>query len=334
MNSSPQRFSRDALNVQSGLPFTAGNDRFELAGAIGTGAIGVVRKAVNVKTNTLVAIKFLAPEMKYIEASSFEDIHSRFRREGERGPSLDHDHLVSIYDYEENENGRCFEGNSPTNPFLIMEYVPGRTLEHHIMKQDPKGVLNITPRTLHTAYAIVSALLYLHERSITHRDVKPANIFVSKEAQPGLLSVVKLGDFGVVKWGDFKASLTTGTLTVAGAQGLGTLKYMSPEQAMEPRGVTVRSDMYSLGITLFELFTNRILATPHHVFNLARLRYKRGTTMSKIYELSLGILPTEYEELFSQILDCLLDAPKSRPSSLQMAKTLRALLRTEGVKID
>ena len=334
MDSFEQRFSRDALDVELGLEFTAGKHRFMLAGALGTGAIGVVRKARNLDTDALVAVKFLAPEMKYIEASSFEDILLRFRREGERGPSLDHERLVSIYDYEENEDGCRFEGNRPMNPFLVMEYVHGRTLEHYIMKQEPKKVLSVTPQTLHIAYALTSALVYLHESKIIHRDVKPANVFVSKETQPALLNVTKLGDFGVVKWGDFKASLTTGTLTVAGAQGLGTLKYMSPEQAMEPRGVTVRSDMYSLGITLFELFTNQILPNVFHVINLSRLRYERGgSTLSKLYRLGLGIIPGEYEALFSNILNCFLDAPSSRPSSLQMAATLKALLRAEGIKV-
>jgi serine/threonine-protein kinase len=328
MDSVAKTFSRDECTAEAGQRFQAFGREFQLAGMLGNGAIGIVRRAVDLNSDAQVAVKFLAPEVKYIEESSFEDIHARFKREGERGPSLLNDQLVTVYGYVENHGASSFtNGVGPSNPFIVMEYVPGRTLEHYIMRQQPKASFNINVQSLHIACSLASALEYLHDRDLVHRDVKPANVFVSKEPVPNRLSIVKLGDFGVLKWGDFRASLTTGTLTVAGAKGLGTLKYMSPEQALSPKDVGVRSDIYSLGVTMFELLTNQILPSPHHVFNLERLRYQRqGNTMSKLYELGLGMIDAEYEPLFPLIFDMLLRAPKSRPSSRQVSMKLRGIL--------
>src|SRR4029077_1950057 len=131
-------------------------------------------------------------------------------------------------------------------------------------------------------------------RKVVHRDVKPANIFLSSATPESIPSMVKLGDFGVTKWGDFLATAASGSLTVTKQQGLGTLKYMSPEQAVRPRDVTVRSDIFSLGITFFELFTGRILDSPHHVFEIMMARNSRDSTMGKMIKLGFR---APYEEM-------------------------------------
>jgi len=143
-------FTRDNFQVTSGQRFVTGGKEYTLGGSVGAGAIGIVRRAVELRSRIQVAVKFLAPEPKYIEESSFEDMRARFRREGMRGEGLSHNHLVKIIAYEENKDGSCFEDTIPTT--------------------------------------------------------------------------VKLGDFGIVKWGDFKASITTGSLTIAGQQGLRSLE--------------------------------------------------------------------------------------------------------------
>lgn len=227
---------------------------------------------------------------------------------------------MKIIAFEDNEEGSSFvDGDGPCNPFLVMEYVHGKTLESFIKAAEPKPSFNLTPQTLHIAHNITSGLLYLHSQGIVHRDVKPANIYLSRVVSGAKPSVVKLGDFGVVKWGDFKASLNTGTLTLSGQQGLGTFKYMSPEQATKPRDVGIKPDMYSLGITLFELFTNQVLPSHHHVYQLTQLRLQRNSnTSSRLFDLGLGHVPAQYEDLFAAIFDMTLIGPTGRPSSKQL----------------
>src|SRR5262245_18314396 len=97
------------FHALSGPHFTVNNTCYALAGNLGNGAVGVVRKAKRASDRELFAIKFLAPDPKYIEESSFDDVANRFRREGERGAHLDHDNLLRIYSYCENSNGRAFD---------------------------------------------------------------------------------------------------------------------------------------------------------------------------------------------------------------------------------
>lgn len=339
-----KRLDRDRLFGENllGMVFEADGRRYNLAGKIGDGAIGVVRKAVDQETNRQIAIKFLAPEPKYIEAASIEDIYRRFKREGQRGAELDHFSLVKIISYQENDKGVNFiEGNQPfpDNPFILMECIQGRTLEAYLKKSKSiaTGEFHITKETLHIAHEVTEALVYLHKRALVHRDVKPANIFLSKPALDGSSPTIKLGDFGIVKWGDFKASISTGSLTVMGQSGLGTIKYMAPEQSLQPKEVDVRSDMFSLGVTLFELFTNRIIPDIYHVFQIREARLEKGNLDSRLYKLGIGFLTGElqrYEHLFELILDMYLK-PSGRPSSTKVLSMLRFHLnqmRDEGWK--
>ena len=159
-----------------------------------------------------------------------------------------------------------------------------------------------------------------------HRDVKPANIFLSTNITGKVPSVVKLGDFGVTKWGDFRAAYATGILTVSHQQGLGTLKYMSPEQSVAPKDVTVRSDMFSFGITLFELFTGKALPSPHHVFQIMTARNSRGATVGKLYNLGIRCAFGPEERLFDAILDMFLAGAQGRPSSTRVRGLLEVML--------
>src|SRR5690606_31451851 len=114
-----------------------------------------------------------------------------------------------------------------------------------------------------------------------------ANIFLSSTLTNVVPTSVKLGDFGVTKWGDFLAAVATGSLTLTSQQGLGTLKYMSPEQSIRPKQVTVRSDIFSFGVTLFELLAGKILPSPHHIFEIMAARQSRATTQAKLNALGV-----------------------------------------------
>jgi len=287
--------SRKSCRPVSGQKFTVNNVAYVLCGKLGDGAAALVRRARRIQDSTDLAIKFLAPDPKYIDEDVFDDVAARFRREGQRAQQLSHESLVEIHAYEDNRDGAAFLDAYPKNPFILMEEVKGITLESHIRREErrrfeknlPRAFV-LTPERLSIAAYVAQALQYLHKRKLVHRDVKPANIFLPATAL-GLQPRPKLGDFGIMKWGDFQKSVSSGTLTVTSQRGLGTLKYMSPEQALAPKEVTVRSDIFSLGITLFELFTGQILPSHHHVFEVQSARLMRGTTPSRLLAMGYQI---------------------------------------------
>lgn len=292
--------------------FEVGGERYRFGGRLGNGAVGLVRKATRLKDDARVAVKLLAPDPKYIEEAVFDDVAARFKREGERGAKLSHPSLVRVFGYSDNVDGAAFIKDGPKNPLLVMECISGKTLESYIKKQPKPAqpVFRVTKETLSIAVQMAQALDYLHGKKLVHRDVKPANTFLSITKN---MVKASLGDFGVVKWGDFHASMSTGVLTATNQRGLGTLKYMSPEQAIRPKDVTVRSDIYSLGITLYELFTGRILATPHHVFEVMNARLQRGTTHARY--LGMGVrVSTGSMTGADLVLDMHLRGQSGRPS--------------------
>jgi eukaryotic-like serine/threonine-protein kinase len=314
--------NRRFCRPQYGQKFHVGDDEYELRGKIGDGAVGVVRKVVRLRDEASRAIKFLAPDPKYIEESVFDDVAARFTREGERGARLDYPFLLKVHNYIPNQNGVAFATGSPKNPFLIMQLVGGKTLEryiHNLPKEAP-GSFMVNEEKLDISLQLVEGMEYLHKKKLIHRDVKPANVFLPRPGIGRLL--VRLGDFGIVKWGDFHASLSTGVLTATNQRGLGTLKYMSPEQAIAPKNVGAKSDIYSLGITLFELFAGRILASPHHVFEIMSARLARGSTFSRFLSMQYR-LEMQDLNLGELLLDMHLRGIKGRPSIDRVRGVLR-----------
>jgi eukaryotic-like serine/threonine-protein kinase len=307
------------------MRFTYRNVKYTLGGKLGDGAVGVVRRATSTG-DKVVAVKFLAPDPKYIDPESFDDVAVRFVAEGQRGSRLEHPRLVEVNGYSQNENGADFDGQTPINPYLIMELVHGQTLESYLksVPNEAKGILDFARDRLFIAIQIADALLYLHHKKIVHRDVKPANIFISGKTSKNNLPLIKLGDFGIVKWGDFHRSLSTGTVTATHQQGLGTMKYMSPEQATDPKHISIKTDIYSFGITAYELLTGEILASPHHVFGIMSARMSRGSAYQRF--LSLGHKLEGSESLFCEkLLDCFLRGTDGRPRVDELLGCLSAL---------
>lgn len=311
----PHPLARDLCKPRVGLKFAVGAEHYTLGGVIGDGCAGIVRKAVRKRDSKVVAVKFLAPDPKYIAEETFDDVAARFRREGMRGAQLDNEFLVKIHGYSDNLASDAFSPANPdlANPFIVMEYVPGKTLESYIhhLPDSERGSFVVTREKLLIAAQISTALKHLHALRIVHRDVKPVNVFVNRPEGEDPKAI--LGDFGVMKWGSYHAGLTSGTLTATHQRGLGTMKYMSPEQAIQPREVGVKSDIYALGITLYELFTGQIIPSPHHVFEITSARLSQGGTIARYLKLGMRV-PLEDSHLAGVLLDMQMRGVTSRPT--------------------
>jgi len=203
--------------------------RYQIEDRIGEGGVGVVYRALQLKLHRRVAIKVLSEE-------SDEEQRPRFEREAITLAALSHPNIVSVQDY----------GHTRGKPFLVMELLTGRTLREVI---DAEGALAV-PRALSLTREVLHALAYAHELGIVHRDLKPANLLV--QALPSH-EHVKVLDFGFVK-------LLPGSYLDRGVQlsrvgfTFGTPAYMSPEHATGGN-TDGRSDLYSLGVLLFEMLT-------------------------------------------------------------------------------
>lgn len=202
--------------------------RYEIGDALGFGGMSEVRRGRDTVLGRDVAVKIMRPEL-----ARDESFYQRFRREAQNSASLNHPSIVAIYD----------QGEEPTAdgalPYIVMEIVEGDTLRD-IVKMD--GAMDID-RSLGVMADVCGALDFSHKKGIIHRDVKPANIMISRDG------AVKVMDFGIAR----AVSDATSTLTKTSSV-LGTAQYLSPEQA---RGETVdaRSDLYSAGCVLYEMVT-------------------------------------------------------------------------------
>ncbi|MCR5848931.1 MAG: Stk1 family PASTA domain-containing Ser/Thr kinase [Lachnospiraceae bacterium] len=197
--------------------------RYEIQQLIGTGGMSDVYRAKDNKLNRNVAVKVLKQEF-----SENRDFVAKFRREAEAAANLMHPNIVTVYDV----------GEDSGISYIVMELVDGYTLKQYIEK---KSRLSIT-ECISIAIPIASGIQAAHNNGIIHRDIKPQNVIISKEGN------VKVTDFGIAK--------TTTSNTIS-SNVMGSVHYTSPEQA---RGgfSDEKSDIYSLGITLFEMVTGRV----------------------------------------------------------------------------
>ncbi|HEV3284119.1 MAG TPA: protein kinase [Solirubrobacteraceae bacterium] len=208
--------------------------RYRLDAQIGRGGMSTVYRAFDVVLERPVAIKLM-----HREIAADSDQLERFRREARSVAQLNHPHIVTVIDAgEESPNGD--QPGVGGSPFIVLEYVDGETLKDLIRREGP---LEIT-QALAYAIEIARALAAAHERQIVHRDVKPQNVLVGAEGG------AKITDFGIAR------TLTEEGLTMDG-RVLGTTDYVSPEQALGQR-VTPQSDLYSLGIVLYEMLTGQV----------------------------------------------------------------------------
>ena len=198
-------------------------DRYEILEKIGTGGMSDVYKAKCHKLNRFVAIKVLKQE--FSENANFV---SKFRTEAQAAAGLMHPNIVNVYDV----------GEESENHYIVMELVEGITLKKYIEKKARLSVKEAVSIAIQVSMGIEAA----HNNHIIHRDIKPQNIIISKEGK------VKVTDFGIAK------AATSNTIT---SNVMGSVHYTSPEQA---RGgySDEKSDIYSLGVTMFEMLTGRV----------------------------------------------------------------------------
>ena len=203
------------------------NDRYEMQQRIGRGGMAEVYLARDILLDRLVAIKVLFPE--YATDPLFVE---RFRREAQSAANLNHPNIVSVYDW----------GRSENTYFMAMEYVPGRTLAEAL---HDVGVISAM-KAAEIGIEVAAALSFAHRNNVVHRDIKPGNILIGSSGQ------LKVADFGIAR---ALGSASDSSLTQAGAV-MGTAAYFSPEQAQGAQP-DPRSDLYSLGVVLYEMVAGR-----------------------------------------------------------------------------
>src|SRR5215218_1994212 len=223
--------------------------RYRLDAQIGAGGMSTVYRAFDTVLERQVAIKLM-----HRDIAADEDQLERFRREARAVAQLNHPHVVGVIDAGEAtpEEGPGF-GEPVGMPYIVFEYVEGETLKDRLRRQRRLPVSEAVAYAIEIARALQAA----HDRRIVHRDVKPQNVLIDEEGR------AKVTDFGIAR------SLTEEGLTADG-RVLGTTDYVSPEQALG-QDVDPQSDLYSLGVVLFEMLTGDV---PFHGENQVAVAMK------------------------------------------------------------
>ncbi|MFJ4775328.1 protein kinase [Streptomyces sp. NPDC088762] len=209
--------------------------RYQLRDLLGEGGMAAVYLAYDTALDRQVAIKTL-----HTELGREQSFRERFRREAQAVAKLSHTNIVSVFDTGEDE----FDGS--VMPYIVMEYVEGKPLGSVLQADIAQYGAMPADKALKVTADVLAALDTSHEMGLVHRDIKPGNVMVTKRG------VVKVMDFGIAR--AMQSGVTSMTQT---GMVVGTPQYLSPEQALG-RGVDARSDLYSVGIMLFQLLTGRI----------------------------------------------------------------------------
>ena len=267
--------------------------RYNVDRSVGHGGMAQVYEGTDTVLGRTVAIKVLAPQ--YARDEGFV---ARFRREAQAAASLNHPGVVSVYD----------TGSDDGVHYIVMEYVAGRTLAQ-VLEQEGR----LQPeRAAEIARSVAQAISFAHSAGIIHRDVKPANIMLSSHGG------VKVMDFGIAR------ALSSQTLTQT-ATVLGTASYLSPEQA-QGDAVDARSDIYSLGVVLYEMLTGQ---PPFSGDTPVAVAYKH---VREDPPLPSSLAPEVPQELEAIVMKAMAKNPANRYGAAQeMAEDLDRFLRGEPV---
>jgi serine/threonine-protein kinase len=273
---------------------------YKIVGQLGSGGMGVVYKALDVRLNRSVALKTMPPA-----TAADQHQRGRFRREALAAASLSHPHICSIFDVGEQDNA----------DYLVFEYLEGETLRQRL----GRGPL-LLAEALRFAVQIGEALAYAHSQGITHRDIKPANIFILERGE-----AIKILDFGIAKRAPTTLSEADATLTETGTSAgaiVGTPQYLSPEQALG-KEVDHRSDLFSFGAVLYEMLTGR------RAFAGSSLTEVLAKVLHASPEPVSSVNPAVPAGIAAIVERCLAKQPEQR---YQSASEVIAALRSPGVR--
>jgi len=271
-------------------------NRYELLEKIGEGGMGIVYKAKCHLLNRFVAVKILKSEF-----SKEEDFVARFKREATSAASLSHPNIVNVHDVGEENHIN----------FIVMEYINGKTLKQVIKENIRLG----SGKTLEIVLQIAKALECAHENNIIHRDIKPDNILITEN------NIVKVTDFGIAKVAD---SGTTTNFNIV----MGSAHYFSPEQA-KGRAVDYRTDIYSLGIVMYEMVTGRVPYNAESSISVAMMHIREAI-----------IPPKEiFDDIPENINRAILKAVEKEPinryqTAKEMAGVLNTIKEDFGLKVN
>ena len=267
------------------------NDRYEIIRSIGEGGMANVYLAHDIILNRDVAVKILRGDL-----ANDEKFVRRFQREAISASSLNHPNIVEMYDVGE-DDGKYF---------IVMEYIEGKTLKSLIKR---RGALTL-PEVIDIMLQLTSGIAHAHESYIIHRDIKPQNVMILEDG------TVKITDFGIAM------ALNSNELTQTNSV-MGSVHYLPPEQA-NGTGATIKSDIYSLGILMFELLTGKLPFKGENAVEIA-IKQMRDSIPS-VVEMNEDI-PQSIENV---ILRACAKNPKNRyNSALEMHEDIKTALNPE-----
>jgi serine/threonine-protein kinase len=280
-------------------------DRYEIIEELGRGGMGVVYKAEDTKLKRTVALKFLPLEMTHVP-----EVKERFMREAQAAAALDHPNICTVYEFDEAEG----------KTYITMAFIKGQNLR----EKTKTGHLEVE-EALKIATQAAEGLNIAHDKGVIHRDIKSANIMVTETSQ------AKIMDFGL-------ARTTEQTMLTQEGTAMGTVAYMSPEQA-QGKTVDQRTDIWSLGVVLYEMLTGELPFRGEHeqavVYSIRKDKPKPLTDMRPELPLSIGQIVDKALEKNPdkryQLIDELLDDLRSISAGI-VPEEIKTRLRKEKLR--